>query len=130
MMTTSIIMWSIIEFYLLKKYRINHNNDWISVFFTCIISIIIFLIIYYPIYLKIGESFLINITVLFITIYISYIINYLIINKNHIMNDYIGTIGIILIYIIFGILTYYPIKNELFIDKTNNKYGINNYLIK
>lgn len=125
MMTTSILIWSYIEYFLLKKYRINHNNFWINVFIECIISIPVYLIIYYPIYLRIGENFTLNITILFITIFISYITGYKILEKNRVINDNYGIVGIIMLYILYSVLTYNPPKWQIFYDNTHNSYGIN-----
>ena len=41
--------------------------------------------------------------------------------------QFIGIIGIILVYIIFTYLTYNPFKNELFYDIKEEKYGIDIY---
>jgi len=41
--------------------------------------------------------------------------------------EYISIIGIIIVYFIFGFLTYNPPINELFYDKNDNKYGIDIY---
>ena len=69
-----------------------------------------------------------NLIVLFITIVISQIISYYILKAKTYPNlNLISIIGIILVYIIFGILTYYPLTNDLFFDPSNEKYGINTY---
>jgi len=72
----------------------------------------------------------INLVTLFITIYFVEIIAYFIMEKdnNNVLNI-IGIIGIIISYIILGVLTYNPPKNDLFLDTLENKYGINIYAI-
>lgn len=37
-----------------------------------------------------------------------------------------GFTGIVLLYIVFGIFTYFPPKTELFLDHVTNCYGISN----
>ena len=77
-----------------------------------------------------GESFILNIICLFITIYFVSVIGYFIMNRDHIKcGPVIGILGIVLVYIIFGLLTYFPLKWPLFLDPKDNKYGVNNYVI-
>lgn len=130
MLFSAIILCGLIDYFLIKKFDINSNNLIFSTFITGIISVPLFLLIYLPIYNLIGENMFINLITLFITIYFVEIIGYFIMSKegNNILNI-IGIIGIIISYIIFGILTYNPPKNDLFLDTTENKYGINIYAI-
>lgn len=130
MIFSSFVLISFLDYFIIKKKNVKANNLILSTFTTSILCIIIFLIIYLPIFKLIGENFIINITVLFIAIYFSEIISFFIMNKEEkkILN-YLSILGIILCYIIFGILTYYPPKNDLFLDKPENKYGINIYNI-
>lgn len=127
MMTSSILIWSILEYFLFKKYRINHNNFYLSLFLEVSLSIIIFLIIYLPIYHFTGSVFILNIVVLFISLYFVNVISYYILNFSPFHKEVLGVVGIILLYIIFGILTYNPPYNYIFFDKVENKYGINIY---
>jgi len=126
MMVSTILIWEVIEYFLLKNFSINHNNFLFSLFITIIVSIPIFLIIYYPIYKCIGSVFLINIICLFIAIYFSYVIGYQVMNKGDLNLGIFGLVGIILLYIIFGYFTYFPPKNELFLNPVDNSYGISN----
>ena len=110
--------------------NIKNNNAFASAFISSAASIPIFLLIYCPFYNQFGENFILNITVLFITIYFSQIISYSVLKNVHLRHfGYIGIIGIIVCYIIFSILTYFPPENGLFYDKSENKYGINHYVI-
>ena len=130
MIFSSIVIVSVIDYFLIKKYDIEANNLVFSTFITGILSIPIFLIIYLPIFNLIGENFIINLVVLFITIYFIEIVSFIIMEKEEKnILKYIGLIGIIASYIMFGILTYNPPKNDLFLDFKDNKYGINIYAI-
>lgn len=128
MLFSSIIIYSAFDYILLKIFKQNTNNYMVNLFTTACLSIPIFLIIYLPIYHFTGENMILNITVLFITLAITETISYYILKSNKFSNlNYISLTGIILMYIIFGILTYYPPLNNLFYDPSNDKYGINIY---
>ena len=127
MMTSSILIWSTLEYFLYKKFRINHSNFILSLFLEVTLSIIIFLIIYLPIYHFTGSVFILNIIVLFISIYFVNIISFYILNLRPLHKEILSIVGIILLYIIMGILTYNPPFNYLFFDTVENKYGINIY---
>ena len=109
-------------------YKKKPNNYVASNVLGALFNIVIFLIIFIPVYLIIGENIVVTLIIYFITIFVT---NYLKekledkpINKK--LNLITG-LSIILIYIIFGILTYFPIKNELlFMDPTSKSYGIDN----
>ena len=127
MIASSILLFSILEYFLYKKFRVSHNNFVLSLFLEISLAIIIFLIIYLPIYHFIGSSFILNIIVLFISIYFVNIISFYILSLRPLHKEVLSLVGIILIYILFGIFTYYPPFNDLFFDKMDNKYGINIY---
>ena len=87
----------------------------------------IFLIIYLPIYHFTGSVFILNLIVLFISIYFVNIISYYILNLRPLHKEILSIAGIILLYIVMGILTYNPPENYIFLDTQENKYGINIY---
>lgn len=127
MMASSILIFSIIEYFLYKRFRVNHNNFILSIFLEIILSVIIFLIIYLPIYHFTGSVFILNLIVLFISLYFVNIISFYILQLRPLHKEVLSIIGIILVYILFGILTYYPPENYIFFDKVEKKYGINIY---
>ena len=128
---TATFIFGFIEYYLLYKYNIKHNNYLITLFLTAIFNIIIFLIIFLPIYYKIGENMVVTIIIMLISIIISQIISYYMLKykKDYKYTEYIALFLIIIGYVIFGYLTYNPIKTHLFFDTQEEKYGINNYNI-
>lgn len=128
MLFSAIILYGFIDYLLLKTFKQNTDNFLSNLFIVATISIPIFLIIYLPFYHLIGENMALNLIVLFITIAIIQIISYFILkNEKNFNLNLVSIIGIILVYIIFGILTYYPLINDLFYDPLNEKYGINTY---
>ncbi len=125
LLSTPVLLYMIIEYFILKKNNIEINNFILSYSLSIISSIIIFLIIYIPIYNKIGNSIFIDILLLIIIfIYISFF-TYKIFNIKKIKySNLLGTILFVIIYFNFFYLTYYPIKDYLFFDTTKNIYGI------
>lgn len=130
MLYTAIILAGIFDYVVLKKWIKQTNNFLTSLFVSSILSIPIFLIIYLPFYYLIGENMILNLLCLFITIIITEIISFYVLRANDFKNlNYFSIIGIILVYIVFGILTYYPLPYDLFFDPLMEKYGINTYNI-
>lgn len=127
---TSYMIYGIISYFVYIKNKIDVNNFIFDLFITSIINIIIFLIIFIPIYNVIGENLVVTLSIFFVTEIITQFISYFILKKDNI--KYLNIISFILIivsYIIFGYLTYNPIKTELFFDPINKSYGINTYVI-
>ena len=125
MLICAIIIWEFLEFLILKHFDIYFNNFVFAVFIMCFLSIIVFIIVYYPIYLVLSSSFLFNIICLFITIYFVSVVGYYIMKQSHIKYGFvIGIVGIIFLYVLFGLLTYFPIKNNLFVDPRYNACGL------
>ena len=127
MMTSSILIWSALEYFGFKRCRCNHNNFVLSVFLEMILSVVIFLLIYLPIYHFTGSIFILNLIVLFITLYFVNVIGFYILTLRPLHKEVLSIIGIVLFYIIMGILTYNPPFNYIFFDNTEHKYGINIY---
>ena len=125
---TSVIMYGIIDYIVLQKFKIKYNNFFTSLFVSAFTIIPIFLILYLPFYYKIGPKMILNIGIMLIAIIISQIISYYILKaKNFDKLNIISLILIIISYIVLAYLTYNPIKNELFFDTQEEKYGLNNY---
>lgn len=120
----SILFSGVIQKILVIKNDLKYNNICISNVISGLLSIFIFLAIFLPIYNIIGENFIVTIIIMFITFIISQIITIYIINKKDMKLENIAIILTILVYVIFGILTYLPINNTLFIDPITKQLGI------
>ncbi len=131
MIYTTFLIDGIILYIFLRKKNIKTNNFFSSLFLSSIVSIISFLIIWLPIYYRIGENMIITLVVLLISIFISQITSYYVLSYHHnkVLN-YISFGFTILFIILFAYFTYYPLHNDFFLDSLNEKYGINDYLIK
>ena len=131
MIYTTILIYSLLELFILKKKQIIYNNFTLTTLSKALFAIPIYLTMYLPIFYNFGENMFVNITLLFITILIVNIIGYFILKLNPINNEKIvSIIFIIVIYIIMGILTYKPPRTDIFFDPMQEKFGINDYLIK
>lgn len=119
----SIMISSVIQKIIVIKKELNIKNICISNFTGAVLSIPIFLLIFVPIYNTIGENMPITIFLMFITIVISQIISYIIINSKNLKLENVTIFLVIIVYIIFGLLTYFPPENDLFMDPTNLTYG-------
>ena len=120
------IIWGIFEYYLIKKNNIKVNNYIKNLFFMSITSVIIYLIIYIPLYNIFKDNMIINISLLIIVILLEEIINYYMLLRDE--KKSLNTVFITLIvlgYVVFTTLTYFPIKNYIFYDNNSNKYGVN-----
>lgn len=119
-----IMLSGIIQKIIVIKNKNNYKNICISNFIAAISSIPIFLLLFLPIYYAIGENFIVTIIIMFITIAISQIISYLITLKRDLKLENMAIIFTVLTYTVFGILTYFPPKTNLFMDSKNLNYGI------
>ena len=131
MIYTSFLISGIIQYFIFKKSNISYNNFFTNLLVTSLSSIVSFLIIWLPIYYRIGENMAITIIILFISICISQVIAFYILNSNNskIIN-YLSLLLIISISIVFAYFTYNPLINDFFFDPIKEVYGINTYLIK
>ena len=122
---TSIIISGIIQKIIVIKKNLNYKNVCFSNVLSAIISIPIFLIMFIPVYNKIGKNFIITIIIMVVALLISYIIGYFILKiKKDLKLENISIFIVIFVYLIFGSLTYNPPKQEFFKDPINNYYGI------
>ena len=113
---TSYLIWGIIEYFLLRKNQ-KVNNFFLQLFLVPVFGVCIYLIIYLPLFNILGENLFISIFLLFLIIIIEQILSCILLKKEELPNQkIIGIIGIVLIYIIFGYLTYFPLDNYLFFD--------------
>ena len=123
---SSFLFYGIIEYFLLKKNNIYFNNYITSVFLSGVLGIAVFLLIYLPLYDIFGENIFLNISLLLIVICICELISFNVLkSEKYSYFEYISLIGIMFVYILFAIHTYFPIINGLFYDNVHGKYGIN-----
>lgn len=121
----SILLSGVIQKIIVKLNNLPFKNICISNVCVSFLSIPIFLILYLPIYYSFGEYLPLTILLMLITIIISQLISVIIIKKTDLHMENVAIILVIIIYVIFGILTYNPPKTDVFLDPISLKYGIN-----
>lgn len=108
-----------------KMKNVHINNLYYGLLISTIFNILLFYIIYLPIYYLVGNSLIVTLIIYFITIIASQYINFLIICKPN--RKKLNILGIILLIIGIFFLTYFtyhPLKVDFFKDPENNTYGI------
>lgn len=120
------IIIGIIYYFIVLKKDIKYNNYFMNLFISSLFNIIIFYILYLPLYYRFGEEMIITLIIYFISILLSQYLNFYLL-KNTKDSKLLNIIGIILIFITNFILlyfTYNPIKTHFFFDTVNEIYGI------
>ena len=120
----SIIIAGVVQKIMILFRKEKVNNICFSNFVGALLSIPIYLMLYLPLYNIIGESMILAISVMFITIVIAEIISYIIMNRRDYGMENKTIFLVALVYIIFTFLTYYPLEINLFLDKKELIYGI------
>jgi len=119
------IISSTILFFIYKKKNYLINNFLFGLIVSTIFNIIIFYVIYLPLYYSIGQSMIMTLSIYFITIMLSNYIFYLIIEMpNNRKLNYISLISIIMIGLVLTYFTYHPLYIDFFKDPISGAYGL------
>ena len=119
------IISSTIIYFIFKMKDLNINNYLFGLIVSTIFNIIIFYLVYLPLYYEFGQSMVMTLSIYFITLILSNYLYYLIIQMNN--SKKLNRISFIMIIIIGCILTYFtyhPIKIDFFFDNVHKYYGI------
>lgn len=120
------IFLSFFTLFLIRKYKFKNNFATISFLTALICTVLIYFIfsfIYFHI-LKTNDNILVTIIIYTICILLSFYIEEKYFRKITVKKESIGLIGFIIVFIIYGVLTYYPIKRPIFYDYDKEIYGI------
>ncbi len=126
---SGIFTWGVIEYFILRKKGISYRNFFSTLFLEMVTSIMIYLIMYLPLYNVFGENMVISIGLLIVVIILEEIFSYYLFSyskENRILNR-ISILFIVLGFVVFLCFTYDPPKNYIFYDIVSNKYGIDIY---
>ena len=113
--------------YIIAYYKkINYSNYFFSLYLAIMANIVIFFVIYLPIYYRFGHSMIITLIIYFISILISQYIHAIIITKTKdiLLLNVIGIIMLVTNYVILLFFTYNPLEIPFFFDTENEVYGI------
>ena len=123
MIYTSYLIFSIIEYFYLKKKNIKVNNITINPFISGLFNIFIFLLIYQLRFI-LNETMTLTFIMLFISYIITSFISFKILSCRKLVNKYLGIILTLVIYIPFIYYTYNPLHTNFFYDTKNEIYGL------
>ena len=125
MIYTCEIIVSLIIYLILKYKNIKIYNYFLALLIGTVFDIILFYLIYLPIYNRFGEGLLYTLIIYFITLGISQYLFYLITLKdNKPLYNKISLIVIPIIWIILFYFTFNPIETKFFFDPIKEVYGI------
>ena len=119
------IIVSLVIYFILKIKNKKINNYFIALLLSTIFNIILFYLIYLPIYNRFGQNLIMTMIIYFITLLISQYLFYLITLKKH--NNFYNNICLVFILIIWIVLVYFtynPFHNKFFFDSIDEIYGI------
>lgn len=119
-----IIFGSLISLLLMQKFNIKYNNFYIEIITKGLIGVIFYLIIFIPLYKWLGENMFIAISLMLITYIFVEFLGYKILQMDELNIKILPIILIILMYVLFTLLTYYPPHSFLFFDEVKLVYGI------
>ena len=124
LISTCYLLWSIIEYKILE----NKNNFKSNLIISIIFNILIFLLMFYPIYLNFKHNLIITLLIYLLSIIITQVLSYHILNlKKTLFLNKIFYFFIVILVLINTIFTYNPLNNNFFIDYMNKKIGFSNY---
>lgn len=119
------IIVSLIIYIIIKLKKIHINNYFTALLISTIFNIILFYLIYLPIYNRFGEGLIYTMIIYLITLIISQYLFYLIINRND--KELLNNISLIIIpflWIITIYFTFNPPHTKFFFDPIKEVYGI------
>lgn len=119
-----IIFGSLISLILMQKFKIKYNNFYVEIVTKGILGVIFYLAIFIPLYNWLGENMFISIGLMLITYIVMEFIGYKILLLDELDIKILPIILIVLCYILFALLTFYPPHNTIFFDEIKLIYGI------
>ena len=119
-----ILVGSVLQYFLCKKYKIKINNIYIEAMTKSLLGVIFYLIIFIPLYLFIGENMFVSISLMLITYVFMELLGLKILKGEEYNINILPVIIIVLGFLLFVILTFYPPHNMLFFDEVKIGYGI------
>lgn len=123
------LIYSVIDYIILKKYKKQVNNFLFSVLTSTLTSLLVILILFYPIYYSLGNNIIITQIIFLVSIIAAQYISYLVLAKTFEEKtlNILSIIVLLFFEFFFIYLTFNPREDDIFIDSVNNKLGLNNY---
>lgn len=120
----TLIIGSLLEILLAKRFKIKLNNKLIEMVTKSCVGVIFYLIIFIPVYLIIGENMIFAISLMLITYVLMELLGFKIATSAELDIKIMPIIILVLGFILFAILTFYPPHTFLFFDEIKLGYGI------
>ena len=121
------VIVSMIIYLIIHKKNNKINNYMFALLLSTLFNIVLFYLIYLPIYNRFGSNLIMTMIIYLVTLIISQYLFYLITNQKHNkLNNQVSLIIIPFIIIILAYFTYKPLKTEFFFDPIEEVYGIPN----
>ena len=118
------VIGSLISLFLMHKFKVTYHNFYLEVITKAVLGVVFYLIIFIPLYKLFGENMFIAITLMLITYILGELLGYKILKLDELNIKVLPIILLILCYILFALLTFYPRHNFLFFDEVKFIYGI------
>lgn len=118
------IVVSLVQILVCKKFNIDINNVYIEMVTKAITGVLLYLLIFVPIYNLIGENMFVAIGIMFVTYALIEWVSIKVLEADELNIKMLPIILIVLGFVLFGILTFYPRHNFLFFDEKSLGYGI------
>ena len=119
------ILVGLVTFFILKKKKIKTNNYFLGLFLSTIANIILFFLIYLPIYNRFGEGLIYTMIIFLIVLIITQYLFYIIMEqKEKTLLNVLSIIFITITWFILVYLTFNPPHTKFFFDTKEEKYGI------
>jgi len=129
MIFTTMMIWGLIEYFIISNH--GKKNFPTALLVSTLVTILTNTLIFTPIYYLMDkqDNIILTMVIYIISIIIGQIVSYKILKSDNTYKNLntISLISIPIIFTIFGLLTYYPIKAGIFYDYPNNKYGLYTY---
>lgn len=127
---TGFLAVGILEHFCYKHWDIKVNNFLFTTWTGAFISVPLYLMIYLPVYYSMKEAMWWNLLCMAITIMLVTCFEIWALKQKPIKwTEWVSIPLMVVGFIIFGFLTFYPIHCHLFFDTVDEKYGISEYKV-
>ncbi len=118
------LLGSVLQNLLCHKYNIEINNKYIEMMVKPLLGVVIYLLVFIPVYLNLGENIIFSIGLMLLVYILMEFIGYKILLSHELHIKILPIIILILSFILLSLLTFFPPYNFLFFDSVKLGYGV------